>query len=72
MQVPRGRIMSARFHMSEGGKGNPKMSGDKTWKDRPVVTDLLSDSSDRKITRNQKRRHDEINHIQKTYVDKVK
>ncbi|XP_058116493.1 histone acetyltransferase KAT8-like [Anopheles ziemanni] len=25
--------------------------------------------SDRKITRNQKRRHDEINHVQKTYAD---
>lgn len=58
--------MSARFHLSEGGKGNPKVPGDKIWRDRPVVTDLLSDSSDRKITRNQKRRHDEINHIQKT------
>lgn len=58
--------MSARFHLSEGGKGNAKVPGDKTWKDRPVVNDLLSDSSDRKITRNQKRRHDEINHIQKT------
>lgn len=27
------------------------------------------DSSDRKITRNQKRRHDEINHVQKTYAE---
>lgn len=58
--------MSARFHLSEGGKGSQKVPGDKVWRDRPVVTDLLSDSSDRKITRNQKRRHDEINHIQKT------
>jgi hypothetical protein len=30
--------------------------------------DLLSDQSDRKITRNQKRRHDEINHIQKVNI----
>ena len=29
-----------------------------------VVTDL-ADSTDRKITRNQKRKHDEINHVQK-------
>lgn len=27
------------------------------------------DASDRKITRNQKRRHDEINHVQKTYAE---
>lgn len=58
--------MSSRFHLSEGGKGSAKAPGDKAWKDRPVVNDLLSDSSDRKITRNQKRRHDEINHVQKT------
>lgn len=54
--------MSSRFHLSENGQ---KLPGDKIWKDRGI--DLLSsDSSDRKITRNQKRRHDEINHIQKT------
>ena len=29
----------------------------------------ISDSSDRKITRNQKRKHDEINHVQKTYAE---
>lgn len=57
--------MSSKFHLSEGGKGNPKVTGDKGWKDRLVVNDL-SDSTDRKITRNQKRRHDEMNHIQKT------
>lgn len=28
-----------------------------------------ADSTDRKITRNQKRRHDEINHVQKTYAE---
>lgn len=40
---------------------------DRSWKnsDRNPATDLLADSTDRKITRNQKRRHDEINHIQK-------
>lgn len=53
--------MSARFHLSEGKTGESK-----AWRERPVVTDLLADTSDRKITRNQKRRHDEINHIQKT------
>ena len=29
----------------------------------------MSDSGDRKITRNQKRKHDEINHVQKTYAE---
>ncbi|GLV45942.1 males absent on the first [Carabus blaptoides fortunei] len=62
--VPRGRIMSARFNLTEGGS-----KIDKSWRDRPVITDLLSDTTDRKITRNQKRRHDEINHIQKTYAE---
>lgn len=59
--------MSSRFNMSESGqKGTVDM---KVWRDRPVITDLLADNSDRKITRNQKRRHDEINHIQKTYAE---
>lgn len=62
-QVPRARIMSSRFNLTESGQ---KMQTDKVWKERPIVSDLLSDSSDRKITRNQKRRHDEINHVQKT------
>lgn len=57
--------MNSRFQLTEGGKGQ-KGIPDKVWRDRPVVTDLLNDSTDRKITRNQKRRHDEINHIQKT------
>lgn len=52
--VPRDRIMSSRFDMSEIERH-----------DRNSGTDLLADSSDRKITRNQKRRHDEINHVQK-------
>lgn len=54
--VPRDRIMSSRFDMS-----------DRSWKngDRNQSIDILSDSTDRKITRNQKRRHDEINHVQK-------
>lgn len=46
--------MNSRFDISE-----------KTWKQKDVnkITDLLN-QSDRKITRNQKRRHDEINHVQ--------
>lgn len=38
---------------------------EKTWKHKDVnkIPDLLN-QSDRKITRNQKRRHDEINHVQ--------
>lgn len=44
---------------------------DQGWKrEKSTATDLLStDNSDRKITRNQKRRHDEINHIPKSYAD---
>jgi histone acetyltransferase MYST1 len=33
-----------------------------------TLTDF-TDGTDRKITRNQKRRHDEINHVQKTYAE---
>uniref|UniRef100_A0A2M4BJV5 Histone acetyltransferase n=1 Tax=Anopheles marajoara TaxID=58244 RepID=A0A2M4BJV5_9DIPT len=33
------------------------------------LLDGVAGDSDRKITRNQKRRHDEINHVQKTYAD---
>lgn len=35
-----------------------------------VVTDLI-DGTDRKITRNQKRKHDEINHVQKVYLSTI-
>ena len=35
----------------------------------PVITELTEGASDRKITRNQKRKHDEINHVQKTYAE---
>lgn len=45
--------MNSRFNMT-----------DQQWKTGDRMIDLL-DQSDRKITRNQKRRHDEINHIQK-------
>jgi len=31
--------------------------------------DLCGENADRKITRNQKRKHDEINHVQKTYAE---
>lgn len=34
-----------------------------------LVVGAPGDNSDRKITRNQKRRHDEINHVQKTYAE---
>ncbi|KAK9506190.1 hypothetical protein O3M35_008171 [Rhynocoris fuscipes] len=55
--VPRGRIMNSRFDMS-----------DQQWKNSDKPVDLM-EVSNRKITRNQKRRHDEINHIQKTYAE---
>lgn len=37
-------------------------------KDVTVMTTDLSDGTDRKLTRNQKRKHDEINHVQKVSV----
>lgn len=60
--IPREKIMSSRFDMNEG-----------SWKsnDQIQTTDLLTDSSDRKITRNQKRRHDEINHVQKVTFSRL-
>ncbi|CAB0008631.1 unnamed protein product [Nesidiocoris tenuis] len=56
--VLRDRIMNSRFDMSE-----------QKWKnvDRPSID--IWESADRKVTRNQKRRHDEINHVQKTYAE---
>ncbi|VVC88982.1 unnamed protein product [Leptidea sinapis] len=53
--VPRHRIMSDRFDGCEQTNNNSNH--------------LLTDKSGRKITRNQKRKHDEINHVQKTYAD---
>jgi len=45
--------MNSRFDISE-----------KNWKQKDVNKNLdLLNQSDRKITRNQKRRHDEINHV---------
>nr|KAG5699711.1 hypothetical protein BaRGS_022109 [Batillaria attramentaria] len=38
-------------------------------KDLTITLTDLSDGTDRKITRNQKRRHDEINHVQKTFAE---
>ncbi|XP_078319553.1 histone acetyltransferase KAT8-like [Crassostrea virginica] len=38
-------------------------------KDMSIMMTDLSDGTDRKITRNQKRKHDEINHVQKTYAE---
>lgn len=38
-------------------------------RDKIQIGDPTSEQSDRKITRNQKRKHDEINHIQKTYAE---
>ncbi len=34
-----------------------------------LVVGSATDNTDRKITRNQKRRHDEINHVQKTFAE---
>ena len=37
----------------------------------PRVIQDLTDGTDRKITRNQKRKHDEINHVQKVRINIV-
>ena len=34
-----------------------------------VITELTDGTGERTITRNQKRKHDEINHVQKTYAE---
>lgn len=52
--VPRDRIMSSRFDLNE-----------QHWKNSDKNNKDMTDGLDRKITRNQKRRHDEINHVQK-------
>ncbi|XP_037518987.1 histone acetyltransferase KAT8 [Rhipicephalus sanguineus] len=49
-----------RFNLSSSQKEDLK---------NPMSQADLIEQSDRKITRNQKRRHDEINHIQKTYAE---
>ena len=38
----------------------------------PRVTQDLTDGTDRKITRNQKRKHDEINHVQKVFILRIR
>lgn len=49
--------MSSRFDLNE-----------QHWKNSDKNNKDVTDGLDRKITRNQKRRHDEINHIQKVSV----
>ncbi|CAN8019430.1 unnamed protein product [Ixodes persulcatus] len=49
-----------RFNLSSSQKEEMK---------NPMTQGDCIEQSDRKITRNQKRRHDEINHIQKTYAE---
>ena len=52
------RILSTQVNINEShlAKG-----------DKVSSLDLLLEQSDRKITRNQKRKHDEINHVQKVF-----
>ncbi|GBP19988.1 hypothetical protein EVAR_11378_1 [Eumeta japonica] len=53
--VSRHRVMSDRFDLCERSNNDSDH--------------LLTDKTGRKITRNQKRKHDEINHVQKTYAE---
>lgn len=55
--VPRNRVMNSRFNMS-----------DQQWK-RERVDAVDTSLSDKKLTRNQKRKHDDINHVQQTYEE---
>ena len=66
--VLRERIISSNVSISTNGKvsGLDKELLGATVISRGLSNDLLSDNPDRKITRNQKRKHDEINHVQKT------
>ncbi|GIY84938.1 hypothetical protein CDAR_618641 [Caerostris darwini] len=52
-------VESDRFDYSYTNKDNIKNNNNAPYHDQP----------DRKITRNQKRKHDEINHVQKTYAE---
>ena len=42
-----------------------KLEDPQKIKDVTIMMTDLSDGTDRKLTRNQKRKHDEINHVQK-------
>lgn len=41
-------------------------------KDVTIMMTDLSDGTDRKLTRNQKRKHDEINHVQKVPISNIR
>lgn len=54
----------------EKSSGNSAKTLKELSKDQIASLDNTSaENSDRKLTRNQKRRHDEINHVQKTYAE---
>ena len=55
--VTRDRIMDSTYDGTDQGTGDGGVGGE------------LGEGTDRKITRNQKRKHDEINHVQKTYAE---
>ena len=55
--VTRDRIKDSSYDGTDQGAGDVGGGGE------------LGEGTDRKITRNQKRKHDEINHVQKTYAE---
>ncbi|XP_053950681.1 histone acetyltransferase KAT8-like [Anastrepha ludens] len=77
--VSRDRIKDATDPDAASGVANSADSGDgnggKALKQlskeqiASLENPLPMENSDRKLTRNQKRRHDEINHVQKTYAE---
>ena len=58
-------VVLDRFDLKQKLDG-PGGDMDNTLSASVSATDL-ADGTDRKITRNQKRKHDEINHVQKVY-----
>jgi len=59
-----------RFDVSAGSRVKAEAEA-KAAKNAVVLTQAINDGDqpDRKITRNQKRKHDEINHVQKTFAE---
>lgn len=60
-----------RVDISSGSRAKAAAEA-KASKNAPVINQAINDNADqpdRKITRNQKRKHDEINHVQKSFAE---
>ncbi len=65
--VARGRMRGANERGEAAGDAGPSAGGGEAAPMPQAEAEAVSD--DRKITRNQKRKHDEINHVQKTIAE---